>query len=134
MMSLTSWAQGLSKADLSLCTAFNFGYTGDLAMSQISLETSNDKHPNMDLGTLGMRATRRCSIVIISGKFISEIDDVMDVIKDISEDTFTMPLAVFLMEGPDPKNEMIFNISARSHNSPLMVRLDVNITDKDCQY
>ena len=132
MMSLTSWAQGLSKADLALCTAFNFGYTGDLPMSQISLVPRT--HPNMDPGTLGMRSSRGCSIVIISGKFISEIDDVMDVIKDISEDTFTMPLAVFLMEGPDPKNEMIFNISARSHNSPLMVRLDVNITDKDCQY
>ena len=58
---LTSWAQGWSKADLSLCTAFNFGYTGDLAMSQINLVTNNDKHPNMDLGTLGMRAARRCS-------------------------------------------------------------------------
>ena len=122
MMSLTSWAQGLSKADLSLCTAFNFGYTGDLAMIQISLETSNDKHPNMDLGTLGMRATRRCSIVIISGKFISDIDNVMDVIKDISEDTITMPLSVFLMEGPDPDQQsMTFNISTRSNNSPIMV-------------
>ena len=124
MMVLTSWANGWTRADLSLCTAYNFGHTGDLAMSQISLVPRT--HPNMDPGTLGMRSSRGCSIVIISGKFISEIDDVMDVIKDISEDTFTMPLAVFLMEGPDPKNEMIFNISARSHNSPLMVRLDVN--------
>ena len=124
MMSLTSWAQGLSKADLALCTAFNFGYTGDLPMSQISLDTSNDKHPNMDIGTLGMRAARRCSIVIISGKFISDIDNVMDVIKDISEDTITMPLIVFLMEGPDSDQQSItFNISTRNHNSPIVVRL-----------
>ena len=124
MMSLTSWAQGLSKADLVMCTAFNFGYTGDLAISQINLLTSNDKHPNMDLGTLGMKAARRCSIVIISGKFISEIDNVMDVIKDISEDTITMPLSVFLMESPDPDQQsMTFNISARSHNSPIVVSL-----------
>ena len=124
MMNLTSWASGWTRADLSLCTAYNFGFTGDLAMSQISLVTRTQ--PNMDPGTLGMRSSRGCSIVIISGKFMSEIDDVMDVIKDISEDTFTMPLAVYLMEGSNPKNEMIFNISARSHNSPLMVRLDVN--------
>ena len=124
MMNLTSWAQGWSKAELSLCTAFNFGYTGDLAMSQISLVTNIDKHPNMDLGTLGMRAVRRCSIVIISGKFISEIDAVMDVIKDVSEVTITMPLSVFLMEGPDPaQKRMTFNISARSHNSPFMVSI-----------
>ena len=122
-MNLTSWANGWTKSDLSLCTVYNFGYTGDLAISQISLVTR--KYPNMNLGTLGMRSSRRCSIVIISGKYISEIDNVMDVIKDISEDTITMPLAVFLMEGPDPENEMVFNISARSHNSPLMVCLDV---------
>ena len=129
MINLTSWANGWTKADLSLCTAYNFGHTGALALSQISLVT-DDKHPNMELGTLGMRASRRCSIVIISAQFLSEIDNVMDVIKDISEHTITMPLAVFLMEGPDPEQEMIFNISARSHNSPLMVRLDVNTEEK----
>ena len=124
MMNLTSWANGWTKSDLSLCTVYNFGYTGDLAMTQVSLVTRTQ--PNMELGTLGMRSPRRCSIVIISGKFISEIDNVMEVIKEISEDTITMPLAFFLMEGPDPENEMIFDISARSHNSPLMVRLHVN--------
>ena len=119
MMNLTSWANGWTKEDLSLCTAYNFGHSGALAMGQISLVT--DKHPNMDL-----RPSRRCSIVVISGSFISEIDIVMAVIKDVSEDTNTMPLAIFLMEGPDPEQEMIFDVSTRSHNSPLMVRLGVN--------
>ena len=118
MINLTAWAKDMTKTDLKLCTAFNFGYTGVLAMSQVSLVTAN-----MDLGA---RSARRCSIVIISGKFISEIDDVMDVIQDISEDTIVMPLAVFLMEGP--KSEpMTFNISSRSHYSPLMVSIGVSL-------
>lgn len=118
MINLTAWAKDMTKTDLKLCTAFNFGYTGVLAMSQVSLVTAN-----MDLGA---RSARRCSIVIISGKFIFEIDDVMDVIQDISEDTIVMPLAVFLMEGP--KSEpMTFNISSRSHYSPLMVSIGVSL-------
>ena len=123
MMNLTAWSKDLTKTDLRLCTAFNFGYTGVLAMSQISLVTDKHDHPpaNMDQG---IRSARRCSIVIISGKFISEIEAVMDVIQDISEDTIMMPLAVFLMEGPDPEPEpMTFNISSRSHYSPLMVSI-----------
>ena len=75
---------------------------------------------------MDLRPSRRCSIVVISGNFISEIDTVMAVIKDVSEDTNTMPLAIFLMEGPDPEQDMIFDVSTRSHNSPLMVRLGVN--------
>lgn len=125
MMNLTAWAKDMTKTDLKLCTAFNFGYTGVLAMSQVSLVTEKHKQPpaNMDLGA---RSARRCSIAIISGKFISEIDDVMDVIQDISEDTIVMPLAVFLMEGP--KSEpMTFNISSRSHYSPLMVSIGVSL-------
>ena len=121
MMNLTAWAKDMTKTDLQLCTAFNFGYTGILAMSQISLVTDKHKHtpPNMDLG---VRSARRCIIVIISGKFISEIDNVMKVIQDISEDTFMMPLAVFLMEGSESE-PMNFNISSRSHYLPLMVSI-----------
>ena len=125
MMNLTTWAKDLTVTDLKLCTALNFGYTGVLTMSQISLVS--DKHnqppPTTDLG---MRSDRRCSIVIISGTFISEIDEVMDVIQDISEDTIMMPLAVFLMEGSDPE-PMTFNISSRSHYSPLMVCIGVSL-------
>ena len=117
MMNLTAWAKDLTKTDLKLCTAFNFGYTGVLAMGQVSLVT--DEH-NMDM----VRSARRCSIVIVSGKYITEIDKVMDVIQDISEDTIMMPLAVFLMEGPESK-PMTFNISSRSHYSPLMVSMGV---------
>ena len=115
MMNLTAWAKDLTETDLKLCTAFNFGYTGVLAMGQVSLVTDEQ-----NMGVIS--SARRCSIVIVSGKYITEIDKVMDVIQDISEDTIMMPLAVFLMEGPESK-PMAFNLSSRSHYSPLMVSM-----------
>ena len=119
MTDFVSWAKYLNRRDLFECTAINFGYTGNLPMSQIGLTLENSP-PNINLGSLGMEVSRSCSIVIISEDLTTYIDEILELIANITDDNLAVPLTVFLMEGSTDE-EMSFNISNRNHNSPIMV-------------
>ena len=61
-----------------------------------------------------------CSFVVIAGKYLNMVDDVMEKIDQITEDIAHMPEVAFVMLNEDV-HDVEVNISARNNISPAMV-------------
>ena len=54
--------------------------------------------PNFHLiGTDGLNSSSKCSIVVIGSKYLKQVDEVMWMVDNITEDIAWMPSAVFLI-------------------------------------
>ena len=111
---------------LKSCFVLNFGYLDDLPYPSITVDMNHIKifkrlasgtparanfivpgtrnmysdHPYMEeikKGEWGMNLPSSCSIVVISGKYLEIIDDVMLIVDAIAEDMDYVPLATFLI-------------------------------------
>ena len=73
----------------------------------------------LNVGTLGANYPNKCSIVVIGGKYLDQVDKVMRMVDKITEDIAWMPYAVFLMV-EKPGLDIKFNVSSRDNMSPTM--------------
>ena len=77
---------------------------------------------NLNIGSLGLNSPSKCSIVVIGGKYLKKVDEVMRMVDKITEDIAWMPSAVFLM-AEKPGQDIKFNVSARDNMSPTMYQV-----------
>merc|ERR1711994_958274 len=96
----------------------NFGYKESFPFPQIGLSLNSDQH-HLNVGTFGLNSPNKCSIVVIGGKYLEQVDEVMRMVDKITEDLDWMPYAVFLM-AEKPGQDIKINVSTRGSTSPTM--------------
>ena len=77
------------------CFILNYGNKMTFALPQLRLTLDSEKI--LDVGTFGANSPSKCSIVVIGGKYLEQVDEVMRMVDKIIEDIAWMPSAVFLM-------------------------------------
>ena len=102
------------------CLIVNFGFKNPLPFPEIKL--SPDPKFHLNVGSLGLNSPSKCSIVVIGGKYLEQVDEVMRMVDKITEDIAWMPSAVFLM-AEKPGQDIKFNVSARDNMSPTMYQV-----------
>ena len=93
----------------------NFGYKNALPLPEIRISTDSDFLLN--IGSFGIKSPSKCSIVVIGGKYLDQVDEVMRM-----EDIAWMPSAVFLM-AEKPGQDIKFTMSTRHRRSPTMYQV-----------
>ena len=75
---------------------YNFGYEKEFPYAKVDLSLEKD----IDIGikTNGMEAPSGCNIVLIAGKYVKQVDQVMKRMDDIAEQTQFVPLAAFIFD------------------------------------
>ena len=89
------WRKGYS-FPLDDCLFLNFGYERELSFAKIDLSLEEDII--IDINTKGMEVPSGCSIVLIAGKYVKEVDQVMKRVDDIAEQTQFVPLVAFIFD------------------------------------
>ena len=89
------------------CFILNFGYNKPSTFPEIKLVPHLGA--NLNVGSLGLNSPSKCSIVVIGGKYLKQVDEVMRMVDKITEDIAWMPSAVFLM-AEKPGQDIKFNI------------------------
>ena len=107
------------------CFSLNFGYYDlELTIPQISLTPESDTNLNYD-------SPSSCFFVIIGGKYLDMIGDVMEKVSAVTNDVGGFrPLAVFLVCNDDNK-ELIIDVKYgmdRYNSTPVMVIVIMNIS------
>ena len=120
IQSILKWQRGYDIINDQRCLAINFGYKKAMPFPTIELYPTHDFYLNV--GTLGANSPNKCSIVVIGGKYLEQVDKVMRMVNKITEDIAWMPSAVFLM-AEKPGQDIKFNVSARDNMSPTMYRV-----------
>ena len=100
------WRKGHS-FHLEDCLFISFGYDRGLPYTKIDLSLQE----NMDIviNTKGVEAKNGCLIVLIAGKYVRQVDEVMKRMDDIAEQTQFVPLATFIFEDFANNNVKIDN-------------------------
>ena len=96
----------------------NFGYKRPSPFPEFRLPVSVDPI-HLNVGTHGSKSPSKCSIVVIGGKYLEQVDEVMRMVDKITEDIAWMPSAVFLM-AEKPGQDIKFTMSTRHRRSPTM--------------
>ena len=115
-----NWQKGSDIWNSQRCLIFNFGYKETFPHPEIILSLK----PNFlfNVGTFGLHSPHKCSIVVIGGKYLNQIDKVMRMVDKITEDTAWMPSAVFLV-AEKPGQDIKFTLSTRHRRSPTMYQV-----------
>ena len=99
------WRKGID-FHLDNCLFYSFGYDKRLPYTKIDLSLEKDIEINIKINAI--EAPSGCSIVLIAGKYVNQVDAVMKRMDDIAEQTQFVPLAAFIFD----ENAEI-NLSAR---------------------
>ena len=102
------------------CFILNFGFKLPFPFPEVQLYPNSDFHLNV--GSLGLKSPSKCSIVVIGGKYVHHVDEVMRMVDKITEDIAWMPSAVFLM-AEKPGQDIKFTVSTRHRRSPTMYQV-----------
>ena len=93
---LTSlWRKGID-FHIDDCLFYNFGYDKEFPYAKIDL--SLEDNIDISIKTNGMEAPSGYSIVLIAGKYVKQVDQVMKRVDDIAEQTEFVPLAAFVFD------------------------------------
>ena len=87
------WVNGADILQDQGCFILNFGYKQPLPFPEIKL--SLDPNFYLNVGTDGLNSPSKCSLVVIGGKYLEQVDEVMRMVDKITEDISWMPSAVF---------------------------------------
>ena len=93
------------------CIFYNFGYERDIPYSQIVMTAESDFLP--DYTSHGMQIQTGCSFVLIAGKYLNEVDSIMEKIDAVGDKTEFIPWAVYLFQNYENENISI-NSTLRS--------------------
>ena len=89
------WRKGQTFS-LEDCLFYNFGYERELPYAKIDLSLKEDI--DISINANGMEAPSGCNIVLIAGKYVKQVDQVMKRVDDIAEQTHFVPLAAFIFD------------------------------------
>ena len=67
----------------------NFGYKSQISFPVLKFYLDSDFHLN--IGTFGMNSPNKCFIVVIGGKYLEQVDEVMRMVDKITEDICCVP-------------------------------------------
>ena len=115
------WRKG-QQFELDDCLFYNFGYERDLPYTSITSNLGMDL--SLSLNINGMEAPSGCSIVLIAGKYVRQVDEVMKRVDDIAEQTNSVPLVAFIFENYYSQDIEI-DSSLRDDYSPAMVIMNI---------
>ena len=91
---MTKWQSGSDLINNGNCMAFNFGHIGELPVPSLNIKLIAS--PNMK--NYDFKTYYKCYLVFIEGRYVQELETVIDMIEDITN-VFngTIPASVFLM-------------------------------------
>ena len=90
--SITKWKTGHDMVETQSCFALNFGYNGMIPFPTLSV----DVHPNLE--QYGFERYYKCFYVIVGGQYVYDMENVMDVVEDVSDQFHGIrPIALFVM-------------------------------------
>ena len=95
---------------------YNFGYARDLSLPAIDLVPGSQVKLNLD--TSGLETPSRSSAVVVGEKYLERIDEVMEVVDRIHEDTQALPFAIFVQTEEELQLENV-----TSHITPSLVEI-----------
>ena len=75
MHNVLTWMNGKEDFHDQRCFALNFGFKRPLPFPEIKL--SPDPYFHLNVGTHGSKSPSKCSIVVIGGKYLEQVDEVM---------------------------------------------------------
>ena len=111
IQNILKWQKGSYVLSEQKCFIVNFGYKKPLDYPTVDYQD----FPNFPFD---FKAPSKCSIVVIEGRYLEQIDEVMKMVDKIP----WMPLAVFLM-AEKPGQDIKFNVSTRHRRSPTMYQV-----------
>ena len=100
------------------CFILNFGHENNVPFPQMTLSPDPDL---LTISGLVSRYPNKCSIVLVGHKYQDQVDRIMRIVDQLSDDIAWMPYAVFLM-AENPGQDIRFDVSAGDNMSPAMVR------------
>ena len=95
----------------------NCSFSDELPYPQVSLTASKEIH--LTLGTKGMNAPNTCSVVLVAGSALHDLQAVMDMVDSLVEDMLQVPYAIFLIA----RNETVTLNTTRHVQSPPVVSI-----------
>ena len=117
---LLDWKEDGFCVDFDQCFFLNFGYHDDqMSIPQLSLTPDSTTNLNFD-------SPSSCIFVIVGGKYLDLIGDVMEKINSVTNDVGGIrPMAVFLMSNNNYKENFNINVDFgfdRYKSTPVMVK------------
>ena len=104
--SALQWRKGYP-IDVDHCIFYNFGYEKEFPLAKIDLNTKSAF--SLVLNTHGIEAPNACSAVLIAGKYLDRVDEVMRMVDQIGEETNNVPIAVFIFRTHETQKVNINN-------------------------
>ena len=81
---ILKWSKGTKVLHDQRCFILNYGYSASFPFPYLRMTSDSDFHLNV--GTLGINSPSKCSIVVIGGKYLEQVDEVMRMVDKITED------------------------------------------------
>jgi hypothetical protein len=106
-------------------------FTGKLPYPQIAMTSSSPLHLN--LGTRGMIAPSKSSVVLVAGSALDDIKAVMDKVDSLGQDMLMIPYAIVLLVEDQDKNR-ILNTTRHSESPPVVSIIIYQFKQKICDY
>ena len=122
LKNLLYWQKGSDVLSEHGCFILSFGYSDPFFYPATIVSLDLDLNISLNVGTHGNQSPNKCAIVVIGGKYLGQVDDVMDSVDKITEDIDMMPYAVFLMAERHGQN-VKFNVSLRDNMAPTMYQV-----------
>ena len=85
------------------CLFYSFGYDRELPYTKIDLNL--EENIDISINTKGLETSTSCSVVLIAGKFVGHINEVMKKMDDVTEQIQSVPIAAFVFE--DFSNDVV---------------------------
>ena len=122
---ILNWKVNPNNFQFDGCISLNFGYhENSLTIPQIAMTPESNMNLNFD-SPIG------CLIVIIGGKYLNRVGDVMEKVNAITNDVGGVrPLAVFLISNKF-NEDVIIDVNyavERYKHSPVMVKILIEIS------
>ena len=114
---LLEWQKALHVFNDKRCLLLNFGYKNNSPLPQMKMSLDKDSKDHLNIVTHANNFPNKCFIVVIGGKYLDKVDDVMEM-----ENISLVLSAVFLM-AEKPGQNIKFNVSTRHRRSPTMYQV-----------
>ena len=75
---------------------YSFGYDKEIPFTKISLDFKTNI--TISLKTQEIVAPDKCSLVLVAGKYLDQLDEVMGKVDQITKSTGSVPMAVYLFK------------------------------------
>ena len=111
IQNILKWQKGSYVLSEKKCFIVNFGYKKPLDYPTVD-------YPDFPNFPFDFEPPSKCSIVVIEGRYLEQVDEVMKMVDKIP----WMPLAVFLM-AEKPGQDIKFTVSTRHRRSPTMYQV-----------